>query len=284
MSDESVLNPANDIFYGWRDWESGERDPNRILIGDNALFRDRIGRTDMKDAPRVRRGYMRSADTAKYGPGRLFFQYNPEALQRSNYANEDVYLPSQLTAAELSVPNTITTDFSFNLLFDRRAEVASGMFNDPSREPGLDPDYKTEKRLGGVLQDVYVFDRIAGLGYGGLGDGTITEGMKLTDTPYGNQAVKYTTPVRVIFSSTMMVEGFVQAAEVTYSMFNANMLPVMCTIKIGMKAYYIGWARKSTGIMAFTDREAQEYRDTLGLGPNTGDPPPPISSGGRTYQ
>lgn len=65
----------------------------------------------------------------------------------------------------------------------------------------------------------------------------------------GNQAFLLPNPVRVVFSSLFMVDGFVRSMGVRYVKFNTDMVPMMVLINIQMSAVYFGFARKNT---AFT--------------------------------
>jgi hypothetical protein len=62
----------------------------------------------------------------------------------------------------------------------------------------------------------------------------------------GNFAFLSTLPVRVVFSSLFMVDGFITRSSVLYTKFNANMVPVQCTVNLQMQATYIGFARQDT--------------------------------------
>lgn len=62
----------------------------------------------------------------------------------------------------------------------------------------------------------------------------------------GNQAFLIPTPVRVVFSSLFMVDGFVTGVTVSFVKFNEAMVPMQCAIGIQMQALYIGFAKKDT--------------------------------------
>jgi hypothetical protein len=66
----------------------------------------------------------------------------------------------------------------------------------------------------------------------------------------GNVAFLVPLPVRVMFSSLYMVEGFVSQVTVTFHKFTTNMVPMTCTINVSMAAKYIGFARKNSALTA----------------------------------
>jgi hypothetical protein len=63
---------------------------------------------------------------------------------------------------------------------------------------------------------------------------------------FGNSAFIVASPIRVVFSSLFIVEGYVTSTMVTFNKFNANMVPTQCSVGISMQALYIGFARKDT--------------------------------------
>lgn len=62
----------------------------------------------------------------------------------------------------------------------------------------------------------------------------------------GNQAFLIPNPVRVLFSSLFMVDGYVTNMAVTFVKFNEAMVPMQCVVSIQMQAIYIGFAKKET--------------------------------------
>ena len=62
----------------------------------------------------------------------------------------------------------------------------------------------------------------------------------------GNSAFLVSTPVRIVFSSMFMVDGFIQGSSVNFTKFNTNMVPTMCAINVTVEAKYIGFAQKNT--------------------------------------
>ena len=64
----------------------------------------------------------------------------------------------------------------------------------------------------------------------------------------GNSAFLNPMPIRIVFSSLFMVEGFVTASNVAFHKFNENMVPTVCQVTLSVQALYIGFARKNSYI------------------------------------
>lgn len=62
----------------------------------------------------------------------------------------------------------------------------------------------------------------------------------------GNKAYLTPTPVRIMFTKWMMVEGFVQSVQVTFNKFSRNMIPTQATVMVQMQALYMGFAQQKT--------------------------------------
>lgn len=68
----------------------------------------------------------------------------------------------------------------------------------------------------------------------------------LMDVNIGNFALLMPNPVRVMFSSLFMVDGFITSTNVDFLKFSTKMVPVQCRIGVTMNALYIGFARQTT--------------------------------------
>jgi hypothetical protein len=62
----------------------------------------------------------------------------------------------------------------------------------------------------------------------------------------GNSAFLVANPIRIVFSSLFMVEGYVTQTQVVFNKFNQDMVPTQCVVNLSMQALYIGAAKKST--------------------------------------
>lgn len=66
----------------------------------------------------------------------------------------------------------------------------------------------------------------------------------------GNSAFLNPMPIRIVFSSLFMVEGFVTASNVAFHKFSRNMVPTVCQVTLSVQAMYIGFARKNSYVSA----------------------------------
>lgn len=62
----------------------------------------------------------------------------------------------------------------------------------------------------------------------------------------GNQAFLIPNPVRVVFSSLFMIDGYIQGMSVSFNKFSRTMVPTQCIVTIQMQALYFGFAREKT--------------------------------------
>lgn len=90
-----------------------------------------------------------------------------------------------------------------------------------------------------------------------------TDARTSLENNFGNSAFLVSTPIRIVFSSLFMVEGYVTSTIVTFNKFNANMVPTQCSVGISMQALYIGFAKKDT-FLTLTLKELQEEYDNAG--------------------
>lgn len=62
----------------------------------------------------------------------------------------------------------------------------------------------------------------------------------------GNTAFLSPMPIRIVFSSLFMVEGYVTASNVAFHKFTKTMVPTVCTVTLNVQALYIGFAKKDS--------------------------------------
>jgi hypothetical protein len=72
----------------------------------------------------------------------------------------------------------------------------------------------------------------------------------------GNFALLMPNPVRVMFSSLFMIDGFITSTNVDFLKFNTNMVPLQCRIGVTMNAMYIGFAKPTTFLTDLFDKAA----------------------------
>lgn len=414
---------ATNQFLGFQDYEAGVfgkgvksqtvqggDNPDFIYPGKN--YRNAVAGSSQP----MRRGYMRMLSQGFEGgtslsKKRLHFQFNPDILVRNVTARNDVQLWMNQDPVQLMQPIPGDANFSFELLFNREAEVSSGMYRAGSdlrpstakaNLPLQGAGSKTKaKSLNiphssvtdiGVLADLMVFDEIIGQGIntqlidkviknaqginaaqinayykgaesnepkkpaqatvktvnssGGItaidlksggegyvlspditikskatdasgavlkatvaggkvtevlvqtagtkykvGDGlTFTGGGTATSTSadstgdaedkapiefdakdayatlynnYGNSSFLVSLPVRIVFSSLFMVEGFITSTMVTFNKFNASMVPTQCAVAVTMQALYIGFARKDTFLTTTLETALKDSKEAL---------------------
>jgi len=285
----------------------------------------------------VKRGYMRMITEAygtdetsiALGKRRLHFQFNPDTLTRQVTARNDIQMWQNQDPFQFTQPIPGDSNFSFQLLFNREAEVASASYKDSNGavvrsnkvaklartvrttnpnagHPSLksttsfeDADYTQSWVTDiGVLADLMVFDQIIGQGMNkdliqsiikkaeeatvaynrGVSEDAGTKDQadqeikvdfnKATTflgTNIGNSAFLVAQPIRVVFSSSFMVEGFVTSTTVMFNKFNASMVPTQCQIDVQMQAMYIGFANKDTYLtQLFKDQEKERITAVAG--------------------
>lgn len=262
-------------------------------------YRYELGADGKMEKVRVRRGFMRILTSKnlvskdKRPPNyRFFFQFNPLSIHRSVPMSEGVYNPMLQTPEELAQPIVGRTSFGFEIMIDRSFEVTGGYKSiaDATRKnPGnASGDVLAENYPDtiGVLSDISILDTIVGQKITAdlieqvIAQQTLyaskaqpsdssEESAQAFDPEkfragyevnYGNQAFLMPNPVRVVFSSLMMVDGFVTSMAVNYVKFNAAMVPITATISVQMQAVYIGFAKSQTALQVNLDK-AQESLD-----------------------
>ena len=228
------------------------------------------------------------------------FQFNPDNLTRMVTAESDMTFFFNQDPAQLAQPVPGKAGFSFELLFNREAEVASSTYLTKDNKKvavetlDFDPIGAASTWIGkphnpewvtkiGVLADILILDDVIGQGLakdildkitkgevspGGSqwGFDTTSPGSPTTSTTsgstttkaidqnrydaysmnMGNKAYLTPTPVRIMFTKWMMVEGFVQSVQVTFNKFSRQMIPTQASVMIQMQALYMGFAQQKT--------------------------------------
>lgn len=247
---------------------------------------------------------------------RFNFQFNPSVIAQQVNNSEDMLLPLLQSPGNWATPVMSNNNFMFELFLDRQFEVNETL-SDPGwrvRDEDLAEEFaKLDPRQVGVMADLAVLYRLIGQGL----DATtlsifkklaeraqayssdaadesesastvpITEGAGDQRTPIdqninaGNYAFIAALPVRVVFSSLFMVDGFVTSTAVRFTKFNANMVPTQCTVSIAMQAMYVGFAREKTAFTFALSDDTPPAAPTPGTpsggsnptpGPKVGDP------------
>ena len=186
---------SSDQFYRFNTYEPGSTASRRADDNPNFIWPRPI-EPDIYNAPtgkqlvdvRFQRGFMRGIYPSVMGGSgvkqrRLFFQFNPQTIERAVSMNEMVVNPLLQDPSQLFQPVPGTASFSFELLFNREAEVVSSMYaSDVVSKKGkfvtqtatpVSSRYSTLDEYGsstkwddvaslGVLADMYVLDSIIG--------------------------------------------------------------------------------------------------------------------------
>ena len=268
--------------------------------------------------------------TGKIKQRRLFFQFNPATIDRTVEMNAMVANPLLQDPSQIFQPVAGTAAFSFDLTFNREAEVVSaqnastrmsstGRWQTDTASPlqgsldeyGVNAAHSDVASLG-VLADLYVLDSIIGqsitpdtkdfikayfsaadkvnqanattqgtntttnsdgsttstetksdgttvttvtdkdgkktITTGTSGDSTSNfdaDGFETNITKnYGNGAFLSPMPVRIVFSSLFMVEGYVESSSVRFAKFTKNYVPTVCAVTLTVRALYIGFAKE----------------------------------------
>jgi hypothetical protein len=313
---------ATNQFYNFGNYEPGIGKASNRTTQDNPKF---IWPSDVnknaavgpEGTTKIQRGYMKMI-TSAYGDNlgadsllhnrRLHFQFNPDTLTRMVSARNDIQMWQNQDPFQFTQPIPGDANFSFDLLFNREAELVSGSYRNNNgkvvkNEKAANLSRKViEKQYGmyqsvketigfednpydqswvtdiGVLSDLMVFDQIIGQGMNqSLIEAIVARAQEVTTaynianpsggtedeedkeipfnkekteiflgTNIGNSAFLIAQPIRVVFSSSFMVEGFVTSTAVVFNKFNTAMVPTQCQISVQMQAMYIGFANKDT--------------------------------------
>ena len=213
---------------------------------------------------------------------KMWFQFNPSQLLQSVQMSEASMVPILMDAGQLTQPIPGNQTISFDILLDRQMEMQGKTNIQKSNQAERNPeaysstpnnvDSSSDPADIGVLADLKVL-------YGIIGQGLSNDQIQLynaiaarskassTDTSTaasvsaanppvipnssgninaGNFAFLVPLPVRVLFSSLFMVDGFITSSSILYTKFNANMVPMQCTVTLSMQAVYFGFARQDT--------------------------------------
>lgn len=79
----------------------------------------------------------------------------------------------------------------------------------------------------------------------------------------GNTSFLIPMPVRVVFSSLFMVDGYVTETDVTYTKFSSTLVPIQCTVSVSMQAMYVGFAKEQTFLTANLKNAAEALQEAI---------------------
>ena len=213
---------------------------------------------------------------------KMWFQFNPTQILQAVQMSESATIPMLMDAGQLTQPIPGNQTISFDILLDRQMEMqgkTKAAVNSPvNSQRDLEANITTNINTSndpadiGVMADLKVLYGIIGQGlsdnqislYNAIQDratatktDTSTAASVAATTPQhikttggnvnaGNFSFLVPLPVRVLFSSLFMVDGFITSSSILYTKFNANMVPMQCTVTLSMQAVYFGFARQDT--------------------------------------
>lgn len=191
--------------------------------------------------------------------GRLYFMFNPTSLSQGWNYDPSTYMFQQTSAADTSVAPAGQAAFNFALFFERSIEVA----HNPNHQ--------------GVLADVDVLSYITRGVPTNMGNNTLGVGRAPSGAPVIiSDASVIADPtgvfigqgqlIDVIFSKFMTVRGTVSSLQIDYVKFSHRMVPVMCSVNIGMLV-----TAQSIGTQGVNDA-SQPQPTANGGGAGTADP------------
>lgn len=231
----------------------------------------------------LQRGYIRNmasylGDGKSSNIHKCNFQFNPQQLLQQVEASTGVLDPVLQDPGQAAVPRATNVNFQFDMMFDRSMEMNSGMSDIPPN--GVNPWQMGEPSQVGVLRDMAAFYGVIGQLITPDNQALMQQALQasveaqsavasqeadadsaaiqadldkvLTNLPgyiqanAANSGFLMPVPVRILFSSLYIVEGYVVSTAVTYTKFNTAMVPMQCVLSVTMEAKYIGFAQDKT--------------------------------------
>lgn len=239
--------------------------------------------------------YQSGIETAVTPLVRCDFQFNPTSLQQAVSMRTDVLNIFQQSPVEITQPLASQTQFAFQLLFDR-----SYTYNNESDEAVSEQSLGNYDLPNiGVLHDIRLLYSIIGQGINedmvaaalnsarntiiaeqmsenALNEeagGTTTEVSVPVDfddkagtyfnANVGNSGFLIPLPVRVVFSSLYMVDGYVTSSSIVFSKFSSTYVPLQCMVNLEMQALYIGFAKERTFLTTNLDEATKEIEQRV---------------------
>ena len=247
------------------------------------LYPDRaIRNMDGSSRSPMKRGYIRSIpfgeSKSEFAIQKCQFQFNPSQIAQSVQQNTAVLNFIQQDPAQYAQPMPGNVSFSFDLFFDRSAEINSNSYDVRDVDTSNPWETGSPSEIG-VLHDLTQLYKVIGVGV----NSAMSEYLNKTaiaasnaqleaaendadaDTPpefdeatfnrdvnkfmnynVGNTAFLLPLPCRIVFSSLYIVEGLVKDINVLFTKFTETMVPMQCSVQVMFEAKYIGFAKKDT--------------------------------------
>lgn len=248
----------------------------------------------------LKRGYIRGlpqpgiSDTTSFTSLKCQFQFNPQTIQQVVVMDSSTLLPLLQDPYQFTQPMGKSTNFQFDLVFDRSRNVVAGPADNNTDLINNGVRYKDDVGQIGALADLYLLYAIIGQGFSKelieyqvkrLAQASIMQvnssGSASANSPtsteitndnvaelanravnlnIGNSAFIIPTPVRVIFSSLFMVDGFVTGTTVDFLKFSTSMVPLQIRVGLSMEAMYLGFARQKTFLTESLELAGQQIK------------------------
>jgi hypothetical protein len=290
----------SDQFFSRRPTGESLYDQSRGRLNAPFIYPDntiRVSDSDGNYDTRVlQKGYIRRLnefDVDDQNPVLCQFQFNPQYINQGSQFNSGIVNPIYQPIEQLKQPIASMTNFSFRLFFDRSMEL-----NSPSDSTLVASDNPWEAggpSQVGVLHDISALFRVIGqgisaddlenaivrsrenlaAGYSTLDE--IDQTVEQIDTynkavsnsssffsnnaNVGNTAFILPYPVRIVFSSLYIVEGFVTSTALEILKFNHAYVPMQAQVTLAVNALYLGFAKKNTYFTHVLKTSAEEERN-----------------------
>jgi hypothetical protein len=255
------------------------------------------GKTWTEDNRILQKGYIRRINEfneGNEGPLLCRFQFNPERLNQAASFQSGVVNPIYQPIEQLQQPISSMTNFNFRLLFDRTMEVNQPSFQTVSSDNPWETGGPSQV---GVLHDINALFRVIGQGISAddvegaitraaealsasdavLGKDSVTEEddaiygeARLNSSRFfqnnvnvGNTAFILPYPVRIVFSSLYIVEGFVTQTSLEILKFSSSYVPMVAQVTLSVNAIYLGFAKRNTYFTHVLEQSAIERRNEL---------------------
>jgi hypothetical protein len=274
------------------------RTNDTFIYPDNTI---RMSTPDGKgyDTRVLRKGYIRRINEFNDGnedPVTCRFQFNPQFINQGAQFQSSIVNPIYQPIEQLQQPIASMTNFSFRLMFDRSMEL-----NSDGRDTTLivtdNPWEKGSPSQVGVLHDISALFRVIGQGISAedqenairraaesLAAGDVRVGKDSVtgeeenaystatnnsaaffqnDANLGNTAFILPQPVRIVFSSLYIVEGFVTSTALEILKFSSSYIPMQAQVTLAVNAIYLGFAKRNTYFTHVLEQSAIERRNQL---------------------
>lgn len=257
------------------------------------------GKTWSEDTAILQKGYIRRINEfndSNEGPLLCRFQFNPQFINQAASFQSGMVNPIYQPIEQLQQPIASMTNFSFRLIFDRSMEI-----NQESTDVLIrttDNPWETgDPRQVGVLHDINALFRVIGQGISAddvegainrateafaatdqrIGKDELTDEETKTYTEavsnssrffqnnvnVGNTAFILPYPVRIVFSSLYIVEGFITQTSLEILKFSSSYVPMMAQVTMSVNAVYIGFAKRNTYFTHVLEQSAVERRNSI---------------------